>query len=151
MPASSRRNKFAPPFVITLSALPACAGAEQPKPVIAEVPPPATGASSIAEESPPQNPPKDGDNTWTLSTDGTNCFTSIGAPCAKDDPRCKAGPKQSYPCPKGLTTQDLSSFREIKRYPGATNCMLMYTGSMECDPGDSCNPPRPRDVPCPDQ
>jgi len=159
-----RSRQLVAPFVITVAALPACAGSRKSnvpreEPVVAHTDPPtnppdlssapvpSASASTPPVETPAPQPTK---TEWKIEQDGKLCSSQPIVECPRGM-ACNPPQPEKYEC-----------IPEQQRYPatvvresGASECTMMVwhpTGNTHCPKGAHCNPPSPERrqiVPCP--
>lgn len=157
----ARRRALAKSFVVTMAALPACAGADGQKPrdPVADPAPSKphnpsdcssagnTSDSCIREKDPfpTTNEVIVRDDNWTITMNDGRCYVQAKRMC---EPNCKPAAQKEYECPPNYASM-ARDFTSIERTDKDT-CMLFFTGDTSCPKDAFCNPPRPRTVKCPD-
>ena len=172
MAARTPRRTFAHPFVVTLAAVPACAGPQQPPhrnppppPMDPATPAPDPGQTAPTTPTTPTDPaspapspggtgqaqqkPPDHTERWIVTRNGATCMATPRVECptaapGKPMPTCNPPPASAYPCPDGMAEPSLT----VVQYANTFECVIQ-PAPPRCPPNAACNPPPPRRVACP--
>lgn len=164
MSARTPRRTFTRSFVVTLAAVPACAGSGTggpPPPAYVEPAEPGSSAGPVApapapsaptspsEPAQPQPKPSDSAERWVITKSGAMCLAYPQVECPKAPPGqpvppCNPPPARAYTCPDGMTEPSIT----VVKYANTSVCEI-EPKPVQCPPKAACDHPPPRPVACP--